>query len=145
MKQETPNESVRPIFLLFALAATKLVSHIFLRFTWLLVCALFFFKLLTLGFKYGILRWIFWVDLFLDLMNAALISFFLLKDLQLPQTLMLSCYLLSKIDCFSSSDSLDQLGIKPGEYCVTCSLEAAFWWFLASSFYIHNSSGCVVS
>ena len=48
MEQETHNESVRPLLLLLAFDATKLVSQIVLRFICLPACAPLLFKLLTL-------------------------------------------------------------------------------------------------
>ena len=107
MEQETQNESVRPLLMLLAFASTKLVARI----SWVsyasLLALLFPSSSLHLALKDEISRWISWAALFLYLMDAALICFFLSNDLGFPPPLMLSCSLLSKLYCFFPSDILD--------------------------------------
>ena len=51
MEYDILNESVRPLFLLLALADTKRVARIVLRFICFLAYAHILFKFITLGFQ----------------------------------------------------------------------------------------------
>ena len=145
MEQEKPDGSVRPLLLLLDFLSTKLVSHIVLRFICFLACAPIFFEFLTLGFQ----RW----DLALDLLSRFIFGlygcspaqFFLVEGLALTSTLDIEFLPLVKDRLLLSVRQLRTIWVKPGEYCANCSLDAAFWCFLATSVDVPDSPGCVLS
>ena len=99
MEQETPNESVRPLFLILDFASTKIVAYIALRFAYFLACAPIFFEL----FKLGFLK----IDFALDLLGRFLFvldecSVFLAEGLALSSALDVQLVLFIKNRLFVS-------------------------------------------
>ena len=71
-------------------------------------------------------------------------SIFIVKVLALPSSLDVESLPLVKDILILSLQYLGPIGLKPSEYCATYSLDAALWWFLATSVDICDYLGCVV-
>ena len=68
-------------------------------------------------------------------------SVFLVKGLAIPSTLDVESLPIVKEILFLSFRYIGPIGVKPGKYCATCSLDAALWCFLDTSVDIRDSSG----
>ena len=109
-----------------------MVARIVLRFICFLACTPLVFEFLKFGFQrwdlalYLLSRFLF----VLDVWRSAL--FFLVKELALPSALDVELISIIREILFLYVQYCRPIWVKLGEYCATCSLDTALWWFIAT-------------